>query len=74
MSQQIYFAVLEEIYNNVGQQFLSLAIIQLHALSLFEKRLKLKINSFCNEPCYQGSSGLVGGGGGVYVNHNPPTH
>ncbi len=32
-SQKIYFAVLEEIYNNVGQQFQSLAIIQLYALS-----------------------------------------
>jgi hypothetical protein len=33
----MYFAVLEEIYNNVGQQFQSLAIIQLHALSLLQK-------------------------------------
>jgi hypothetical protein len=35
---KIYFAALKEIYNNVGQQFKSLAIIQLHALNLIQKR------------------------------------
>jgi hypothetical protein len=58
MSQKIYLAVLEEIYNNVvprsaiiqfnSIQFkFNLAIIQLHALSLYKKRFISEINSFC---------------------------
>jgi hypothetical protein len=46
LSQKIYFAVLEEIYNNVGQQFYSLAIIQLHALSLLQKMAHIR-DKFC---------------------------
>ncbi len=40
--KKIYFAVLEEIYNNVSQQLSSLAIIQLHALSLLQKMLQIR--------------------------------
>ncbi len=40
MSQKNYFAVLVEIYNNVGQLFWSLAIIQLYALSLLQKTVQ----------------------------------
>ncbi len=48
--QKIYFAVLEEIYNNVvphwSAVFKSLAIIQLHALSPLQKTLQIRDQFF----------------------------
>jgi hypothetical protein len=38
--------VLEEILNNVGQQLLSLAITQLHALSLLQKTVQIRDQFF----------------------------
>jgi hypothetical protein len=42
----LYCAVLEEIYNNDGQQCQSLAIIQLHALSLLPKTVQIRDQFF----------------------------
>ncbi len=48
--KQIYFAVLYEIYNFmmflIGQPFWSLAIIQLHALSLLQKTVQIRDQFF----------------------------
>jgi hypothetical protein len=43
---KIYFAVLEEIYKNVGKQFLSLAIIELQASSLLQKTVQIRDKFF----------------------------
>jgi hypothetical protein len=44
----MYFAVLEEIYNNVGQQLFNLSQLFNYTPYLFcKKRFKTEINSFC---------------------------
>jgi hypothetical protein len=46
MSLKIYFAVLDELYNNIGQPFSSLAIIQLHTLSFLQKTVQIRDRFF----------------------------
>ncbi len=42
----MYFAVSDELYNNIGQPFKSLAIIQLHALSFLQKTVQIRDQFF----------------------------